>query len=158
MSTESSFTDMGDTPLSRYGANLAVAPEEGGNAVVIHNARRKWGEDVAFRVQFQSAGRNLDIAVVTSPWVMFVECGPGSARIYVRGDDVVVIEASGCDVILTQACENGYGIQEGPNRCRIISVPHRYYAAIDIFRGSFSLSGPERPAPDARIRDHRQRL
>jgi len=159
--------DISKVPFSKYGSYIALChnPEKG--HLTIHNARRVFGEDHIFTLVFEKDGRPIDYTIEATPSAARIESSSGSARIYLRGDDSVVIECEmiGFELKMVQgkvswgyeqeSYPTNYGIQEAERRFKMIRVDSRLYCAIDVLSGSAVAEGPFDKSPNGQERNCR---
>ncbi len=121
--------DISRTPFSRYGAYLALSQDVGEdgrveNALSVYSARRRFDDCLTFKLTF---GRDEAETFTASavPEVLTVKGENGTARLYFRDDDTVVIDSEGLDLRL-QFVRKGWGTETGDNTFRLISESYFY--------------------------------
>lgn len=153
--------DIARIPFSRYGAYVSVTEDEadeGARYLTIRNVRRRFGDDVAYRLRFLRNDADVDWAVRATPIAINIESCEGTALIYIRNDRSLVIDSRGLDVSLKQISGYGYGINQGDRCFELISVPQRFYTMIHVQKGRAVLSGPIVPGRGDMQIDRRQEL
>lgn len=126
-------------PFSRYGAYVAVSDDDRHDHLIIHNVRRRTGEDAAYELYFQKDGATLPYTAIATPWAAAVDTPAGQVRIYVRDDQTLVFESHGVDLYFNQLGRRGYGVQEYDRQYKMISVGHRIYTLFYVQRGLANL-------------------
>lgn len=117
--------DITHIPFSRYGTYVAVTRDEGKNGkgdakeLIIQSVRRRFRESPIFSLTFGSGRENF--TCTADPAVLTVKSRKGSARIYIRDDDTVVIDSEGLDFRLCQL-HPGYGTETESRIYRLISA------------------------------------
>lgn len=134
--------DIRKTPFSRYGSYLALVDTGDGRTVSIHNARRRFGEDLLYHLTFWTEGEPVTIRVAASPWAVTVESGSGRARLYLKGDTALMIETEGLDAVFVFQQAKGHGVQEALHKFKVISPSSHCYIAFDVMKGHGVLVGP----------------
>ncbi len=133
-------------PFSRYGAYLAVTRDEGKNGagdakeLVIQCARRRFEESPLFSLTFGGEAPE-DFTCSAVPELLTVDNQKGSARIWIRDDDTVVIDSRGLDFRLNQI-HWGYGAETGERTFRFISGVRSLFSSIAVPCGYPVLDGP----------------
>ncbi len=150
--------DISNIPFSRYGAYVSVNYDEGENYLTIHNVQRRFGEDKAFVLTFRVENEPVKFTAKATPYLFCVDSSQGTALIYIRNDRSLVIKSNGLDLYLKQISEKGYGIKDGNDCYKIISVDKRTYTTINILKGKGILNGPMKKGPGGKLCDHRERL
>lgn len=134
--------DPAKTPFSRYGAYVAVSGDEDGKTLTIHNVRRLFGEDRAFRCSLQKDGKPVDWVASAQPWELCITSQEGTCRLAILADDTLMMISDGLEIVLELVADNGYGTENADGSYEIISVPGRFYSQMRILRGNGILDGP----------------
>ena len=150
--------DIRRTPFSRYGAWLSVTYDSSEGCLTIHNVRRKWGEDKAYRVRFLKEGSSVSFEASASPALIMISSRGGCVRAYIKTDTSLVFDSDGLDLMIEQIDKSGYGIEYGERQIRLIGVAQRINTTIRILRGSALLEGPLTPAPGGSDRNRKTTL
>jgi hypothetical protein len=141
------------TPFSRSGNWLALIPNQEGSALIIHNARRRFGEDVMFELSFLKEGSPVVFKAEATPWELRITSELGTARFAMFGDSGLIIETEGLEWSLKMPKHFGYGISEGEKRIKIISSTAHNYTGIDVPQGRAVLAGPAEILYEGHLRD-----
>lgn len=159
--------DISKVPFSKYGSYIALCQNAEKKHLTIHNARRVFGEDLIFTLVFEKDGQPIDYTVEATPFAARIESSSGTARIYLRGDDALVVE---CEMIGFQlrmvpgrvswgyekeTYPTNYGIMESDRRFKMIRVDARLYTAIDVLSGLAVADGPFETSPNGQERNCR---
>lgn len=128
--------DITRTPFSRYGAYVAVSRDIGEdgqaeNALTIYNAYRRFDDCATFKLIF---GKDEALVFTASalPQVLTVENEKGSARLYIRDDDTVVIDSKGLDLRLQFLRSRGWGTETGNNTFRLLSESYFFTCTVPV--------------------------
>lgn len=135
--------DIKKTPFSRYGAYLSVTADEKNNYLTIHNVRRRFGEDRAYKLRFFYKGKNEEWAAAAVPECIYVSSRNGEARIYIRDDQTLVVDSKNLDVEFVQISADGYGCAESEYEFKMISVYQRIYTYFFVKSGRGSVRDME---------------
>ena len=159
--------DISKVPFSKYGSYIALCHNPDKNYLTIHNARRLFGEDLTFILEFEKAGQTLEYSVESTPYMINIKSSSGNSRIYLRGDESLTIECVGIGFRLEmvqgkvswgyeqESYPVNYGIRESDRRIKMIRVDARLYVAIDVLLGNSQLKGPFEISPGGQQRDCR---
>jgi len=141
---EATIIDVSRIPFSRFGAYVSVTYEKnrGDKHLIIHNVRRRFGEDEAYELNFEKNDTKVDYTIVSRPYVMNIHSPAGNARLYIRDYKSIVIDSDGLDISLKQLCKMGYGTQEDERQFKLISQDQKIYTLIYVGKGKALLSGP----------------
>lgn len=144
-------------PFSRYGAYLAVSKNEGEEGIILHDARKSFGEDQIYRITFLCGDKKITPEISADPWSITVYCGEKKAALYLRDAETLVVDSFGIDLQFVQTNEYGYGIEEAPYY-HLINIHHHLYTTIYMQQGEGCLKGPVREINDAEMVDVKQYL
>lgn len=134
--------DIAKTPFSKYGSYMSVTAEECSDKLDIRWVRRRFGLDKMAALTFTREGQPVSYRLDCTPSVLTVVSESGNARIYMDGDDAVVIASDGLDVSLEPVEVFTYG-SEGPSgRFKMIGGWASATMQIDVIRGKSSAQGP----------------
>ena len=159
--------EISKVPFSKYGSYIALCHNPDKNYLTIHNARRLFGEDLTFILEFEKAGQTLEYSVESTPYMINIKSSSGNSRIYLRGDESLTIECVGIGFRLEmvqgkvswgyeqESYPVNYGIRESDRRIKMIRVDARLYVAIDVLLGNSQLKGPFEISPGGQQRDCR---
>lgn len=137
--------DITHIPFSRYGAYVSITRERdnmgcAAKELTIHSARRRFGEGSMFSLAF-GTNEISDFSAMAVPEVLTVTNQNGTARIYIRDDDTIVIDSEGLNLKLNHI-RDGYGIETGENTFKLISGS--LYCTYVVSCGSASLDGHDK--------------
>lgn len=132
--------DISKTPFSRYGAYISVTAEPEKNILYIHNVRRRFGEDFAYKLKFYKKEIEVACSAGGSPECINIYANDGSAQVYIRDDQTVVIDTVDLDVELVQLSTDGYAQPESNQSFKMISAQQRIYTYIYVQEGEGILS------------------
>lgn len=135
--------DIRKIPFSCYGAYISVTMEEKEDYLTIHNVRRRFGEDRAYKLRFCREKKRVDCQVCALPECILIEEEKGGAKIYLRDDQTLVIDSENLDVELVQISMDGYGCQESRDEFKMISVAQRIYTYFYVQKGYGTLGDME---------------
>ena len=157
--------DISKVPFSKYGSYLAVCFDPGMKIFTIHNARRMFGTDMIFHLTFEHDDNTVEYEVTATPWLVHITAAQGTAWIYMRGDDAVVIEGKGLGIKLEmvsgkvswgyeqESYPTRYGIQIADRTYKLIRVDARLYATIDVLKGLAETVGAYDKSPGGQQRN-----
>ena len=112
--------DITHIPFSRYGAYIAVTREAGRDGaaaarqLIVQSARRRFDEGPVYALTFGEDGEE-DFICSASPEAVTVKNEHGTARLYIRDDDTLVLDSEGLAVRLRQLA---YGYRYCEMSCR----------------------------------------
>lgn len=144
-------------PFSRYGAYLAVSQNEGEEGILLHDARKSFGDDQIYRIFFQCGDERVNPELCARPWCVTARWGEKMAVLYLRDAETLAVDSFGLDLRLIQTNEYGYGIEEPPYY-HLINIHHHLYTTVYLQKGEGRLQGPVRKVNDAEPVDVKQYL
>lgn len=145
--------DLTKTPFSRYGSFIAVSAKNGKD-YYIHSARRLFGEDKVFHIDFSVDGEQVIPHAEFYPDRLEILHGDSKMLFYINGEDSFVIRNDGFDLTLKlmelpskngdvpEAYPLAYGSRVNDSHLKIISVNARYCIGIHHYTGNAELEGP----------------
>lgn len=128
--------DIKKTPFSRYGAYISVTAEEGEEYLTVHNVRRRFGEDRAYKLRFYDGKKTAGCRITAQPECIIADIGEKSAVIYIRDDHTLVIDSQGLDVEFLQISNDGYACEESQQEFKMISASQKIYTYFYVQTGS----------------------
>lgn len=114
--------DLSTTPFSKFGSYLSVSylAEEG--FLQLRHVRKLWGSGRLFQLTFRQQGEPVLPEIVATPWVITATAPGGRARIYLRGDDELVLVCEGMEALLTMnSPPHGIGFAEDDEQYFFVS-------------------------------------
>ena len=146
--------DISHIPFSRYGAYLSITRGgERDDTLTIHSDRRRFDEGPIFSLSFGRDGAEK-IECSASPEAIRIKAARGSAVIYIRDDETIVIDSEGLDARL-RLTHYGYGTQTGERSFRIMSGVLSLYHTVYLQRGKGFFNGPYNKCEGGNIRNHK---
>lgn len=135
--------DIYNTPFSRYGSYISFTDEKEPGCFMIHNVRRRFGEDEAFEVRIDGWGeQNTYCSTDASPSKVRITCKNAYMDVYIRDADTIVFDSYGVDFSVCQQGKRGYGIQVDGHTFKMISQDQRIYSLFVLQCGRGTLDGP----------------
>lgn len=140
-------------PFSRYGSYIAVSARNGVD-IFVHSARRVFGEDKVFRMDFYLGGEKVVPETEFLPECLKFTFANSTLLTYISGENAIVLKNNGFELVMTLMelpSKNGdvpeeyplaYGVNITENHLKIISVNARYCIGIHAYKGTALLEGP----------------
>jgi len=157
--------DISKVPFSKYGSNIAVCRNGNEGKLTMHNPRRLFGEDHILDLEFEHDGSAVDFLTSAVPDSITVETTDGSAKLYLQGDNTLVIESENLDLHLKlvhgqvrwgyqkEEYPTAYGVQSDDRRFKMVRVDSRLQIYIEVTEGVGVLQGPMERNPRGEERD-----
>ena len=114
MSNIAQRIDITKTPFSRYGSWISVTTVSHTSPLRITNVHQMFGEDQALMLDFTHGGEPVYFSIQASPAAITVTSDFGSARLYMKGDDGLVVESEGLDLEFLALDSEGERRKPGP--------------------------------------------
>lgn len=146
--------DINKVPFSRYNSYLGISSRNKQGKLYVHCARRVFGEDKVFEILPLQHGKPAAVQTRFEPHVLHIIGSDGAAKLYLHGENGLVIESKGLDFqwrLAELPSKNGdvpeayplaYGSPEVDGHFKLISVNARLYISIQVFEGEGELTGP----------------
>lgn len=152
--------DIFKIPFSRYGAYVSISGNKDEKKLMIHNVRRRFGEDNAFELIFEKNHIQIEYTIQATPKCIKIMSndGAGTGCIYIRDDKSIVIDTFEIDICLNEISQCGYGIEYDKKNYKFISASQKIYTSIFIQAGVASLYGPLGINLAGDERDNKQQL
>ena len=108
------IVDISSTPFSRYGefVSVGISSDEQGQFLVIRNVRAMKDAGRLLGVKFLKNSAPAPFTIRAEPHVINISSPEGTARLYIRSKDAVVIDSTGLDVEL-KMLQAGISFPEG---------------------------------------------
>jgi len=126
--------DITSTPFSRFGSRLSLGIVDGD--LIVRHIRQYSGRERLLRLKFLCA---VPAVITAEPHVVHVRAAEGTAQLYLRGDDSLVIASAGLDVVILldggKFGGAGYGFQEADQRFKFHFPNGQSFTSIELHRG-----------------------
>ena len=126
--------DISRTPFSKYGSYVSVGKEASGS-LIVRSVRRRFGQERFLTLDFWHHGAAIGYEVSATPSTIAIQSQHGTARISLHGDNGLVIDSSGLDIVLSLVGGGGFGFQAGPQHFQLVSLWNALWGAVRIYRG-----------------------
>lgn len=146
--------DIRHIPFSRYGAYVALSAEKDKPALTIHNDRRRFAEDDAWKLEIWENGSPAQYQISAVPECVRITCETGVVTAYIRDDDTVVFTSTGPQLrFMPTADIFSYGVDQGGGQYEVITPETRTYTRFLVQKGGAVLSGPHSHSHDFQWND-----
>lgn len=139
--------DINKAPFSRYGSSVSVTAESNTGPLNIVNTREIFGKDQALVMEFFHNGQSISHSTETTPAELKVRSFAGDAQLYIKGDDGIVIETTGPELIF-RAINSSWGgrrpkpLPEMPflpehstSTRKVVDIKNNTFAIFDVIEG-----------------------
>ena len=142
--------DISHIPFSRYGAYVAITANPANEErtefkeLMFHHAKVRFDGNAIFVVKIGSEEEPQNFTCEADPGVVTVRNKNGSAKLYIKDDETIIVDSNGLDMRINVRNRGTYGSEYGPNKFRFIINPCNIYASFEVFEGKgAAIKNPE---------------
>ncbi|HHY83524.1 MAG TPA: hypothetical protein GX505_12745 [Clostridiales bacterium] len=128
--------DISKIPFSRYGSFLSITKENNDGLLAIRNIKRIWDEVETFYLSFKASGKEVSYRMEADPSCINVYSDKGSAVIYLKGREEIVIVTRSLEIVLHAAEKQGvFAYRSGDSRYSYLLYLSDSFADLGILQG-----------------------
>ena len=130
------YLNLAKTPFSKYGSFIGIEqhPTLG---ITIRCVRQEWDRGRVFSLVLSRNGAPVTPEITATPAAVELHAGPDAARLYLQGDDSLVIAARGLEVTLVQLGP-GFVFPEGDRQYKLHYADGQLYTRVEAVRGEIT--------------------
>src|SRR5665647_1136312 len=129
--------DISKIPFSKYGSLISITRDDDSGNLTIRNIRQKWGLEKIFTLSFLKDSKEIKYELDVTPSAVNVLSREGTARVYLKGDQGLVVDSRGLDVrIKLTENQHGFGYKEEERKYKFMALIGQACAIVNVLKGS----------------------